>query len=167
MKTFAGIFLSLICAAVLSAEPIDVVLRVATRAELIQVVLKLEKPLGPETWLDLQDGISRIERFCDASSIPEFSDREREQLLVAMVDRQTPRQIILIGAALAVAKSEASIHGDAASPSVPVEARTREWEYRAKWRAIGIDLVKKYGISSAEPAKQGQPQDAAVRTGQP
>jgi hypothetical protein len=87
------------------SNPLDVPIHVSTRAELWDRREALCGALSQQEGIDFSFALQRVSVHCNSAVRIGLSGQEGEALFVGLINNHTPRQIILIAAALALAES--------------------------------------------------------------
>lgn len=136
-------------------EPIDAPLQVARYDDVFQEINRLRGLLPWKAADDLAVAVREIERTTETDTLPEISASERKAALVLLVNNRSPRELILLGACLLLARSQCALD---VADALGSEERQDELARNAQfWSSKGSNLLKDYiDPNFASPTKARQ-----------
>ena len=148
------------------ADALDDPIAVNARDQVLAKLDSLRVELPAQAALDLAIAVRTIERHCDDPSTG-LTKHESDALCVALIDGRTPRQVILVSAAIMIAES-AGLSASVAS----MDGSKLTGDDYARWRqltfskSIAVGFVRTYrradGIAQG-PVPTSPTQEGAAR----
>jgi len=140
---------------------LDNPIHVSNRSEIIQRVEALNGALSPQEYFDLSIAVQRISVSCKTVVGFALSVQESDALFVGLVNDHTPRQIILIAAALALSESAAvkdrPDSGEGNRRATDADRR----EYGLRLKSEGLGLVQSYAQVPSDTGRRPAEQPPA------
>jgi hypothetical protein len=145
-------------------NPLDLPIHVSTRAELWNRREALCGALSQQEGIDFGFALQRVSVHCNSAVRIGLSSQEGEALFLGLINDRTPRQIILIAAALALAESAPVADPQLTAVDVGAgRAESADRSYLLHAKAEGLNFVRGYA-QAGDPAKGSTAEQPPVPT---